>query len=84
MRRKDSYADVQSELQAIWQESLEIAAVCFVLATRAGLLSVGAVLASLYPGVTVVLARFVGQERIRRRQLFGLALAAVAVSLLAI
>ncbi len=60
------------------------AAVCFVLATRAGLLSVGAVLASLYPGVTVVLARFVGHERIRRQQLFGLALAAVAVSLLAI
>ncbi len=60
------------------------AAVFFVLSTRAGLLSVGAVLASLYPGVTVVLARFVGQERIRRQQLVGLALAAVAVGLLAI
>ena len=59
------------------------AAVFFVLAARAGLLSVGAVLASLYPGVTVLLARFVGQERIRRQQLVGLALAAAAVSLLA-
>ncbi len=60
------------------------AAVLFVMSTRAGLLSVGAVLASLYPGVTVLLARVIDKERIRRQQLVGLALAAVAVSLLAI
>lgn len=60
------------------------AAVFFVLSTRAGLLSVGAVLASLYPVVTVLLARFVGGERIRRQQLVGLALAIGAVSLLAV
>lgn len=61
-----------------------IAAVFFVLSTRAGLLSVGAVLASLYPAATIVLARFVSHERISRRQLFGLMLAGLAVSLLAI
>jgi drug/metabolite transporter (DMT)-like permease len=60
------------------------AAVLFVLATRAGLLSVGAVLASLYPAVTVVLARSIGKEHISRRQFAGLALALAAVALLAL
>lgn len=60
------------------------AAVFFVMSARAGLLSVGAVLASLYPVVTVLLARFVGGERVRRQQLVGLALALGAVSLLAV
>ncbi len=60
------------------------AALCFVLSTRDGVLSVGAVLASLYPAVTIVLARVVSKERIVGRQLVGLALAAVAVSLLAL
>lgn len=61
-----------------------IAAVFFVLSTRAGLLSVGAVLASLYPAATIVLARFISHERIGRRQVLGLMLAGIAVSLLAI
>lgn len=61
-----------------------MAAVFFVLAARAGLLSVGAVLASLYPAATIVLARFISQERISRRQIYGLVLAGLAVSLLAI
>ena len=60
------------------------AALFFVLSTRDGLLSVGAVLASLYPAVTIVLARFISNERIVKRQLVGLGLAAAAVSLLAI
>jgi EamA domain-containing membrane protein RarD len=38
------------------------------------------VLAALYPGVTVGLARVVLQERSRRIQLVGLILAAVAVT----
>jgi drug/metabolite transporter (DMT)-like permease len=60
------------------------AAVCFLLSTRSGLLSVGAVLASLYPVVTILLARFITQERISRRQVVGLVLAGLAVSLLAL
>lgn len=61
-----------------------VAALFFVLSTRSGLLSVGAVLASMYPAVTIVLARFIAQERIARRQVIGLALAAAAVSMLAL
>ena len=60
-----------------------VAAVLFVLATNAGLLSIGAVLASLYPAVTVLLARVHGRERIAARQFAGLGLALAAVALLA-
>lgn len=60
------------------------AAIFFVMSTRTGLLSVGAVLAALYPVVTVLLARIITKERIRRQQMAGLGLALVAVGLLAI
>ena len=60
------------------------AAIFFVMSTRTGLLSVGAVLAALYPVVTVVLARIITKERIRRQQMLGLGLALCAVGLLAI
>ncbi|NND75329.1 MAG: EamA family transporter [Ilumatobacter sp.] len=60
------------------------AAIFFVMSTRVGLLSVGAVIAALYPVATVVLARVITKERIRRQQLTGLVLALVAVGLLAV
>ncbi len=60
------------------------AAIFFVMSTRIGLLSVGAVLAALYPVVTVLLARIITKERIRRQQMAGLGLALCAVGLLAI
>lgn len=53
--------------------------VLFLLASREGLLVVVAVLAALYPAVTVLLARSVLRERVTRGQLAGLLLAAVAV-----
>jgi drug/metabolite transporter (DMT)-like permease len=58
--------------------------VCYLLATRHGLLVVTAVLAGLYPGVTVGLARIVLHERSRRIQLIGLILAAIAVTAITI
>lgn len=55
--------------------------VCYLLATRAGLLGLAVVLTSLYPGVTVLLARVVLGERLRSVQRAGLVLAAVGVLL---
>ena len=59
-----------------------LAAVLFFLATRRGLLTIVAVLTSLYPAVTVGLARWVLSERIARWQGVGLALAGVSVALI--
>lgn len=58
--------------------------ICYVLATRAGLFGLAVVLTSLYPGITVVLARFVLHERMRGPQRAGLALAAAGVVLVTV
>jgi drug/metabolite transporter (DMT)-like permease len=51
----------------------------YALATREGLLSVVSVLGSLYPAVTVVLARAVLGERVTRLQEVGVVLALAGV-----
>ena len=56
--------------------------VCYVLATRAGLFGLAVVITSLYPGMTVLLARVLLGERMRWLQRAGLLLAAVGVVLL--
>jgi drug/metabolite transporter (DMT)-like permease len=58
-----------------------LANVCYVLATRAGLFGLAVVLTSLYPGVTVLLARIVHGERMRWVQRTGLLLAAAGIIL---
>ena len=60
-----------------------IANICYVAATRTGAFGLAVVLASLYPGVTVLLARVVLGERLRWIQRVGLALAAVGIVLVA-
>jgi drug/metabolite transporter (DMT)-like permease len=55
--------------------------VCYVLATRAGLFGLAVVLTSLYPGVTVLLARFALGERMPWARRAGLALAAAGILL---
>jgi drug/metabolite transporter (DMT)-like permease len=55
--------------------------VCYVLATRAGLFGLAVVLTSLYPGITVLLARFALGERLRPAQRAGLLVAAIGVAL---
>jgi drug/metabolite transporter (DMT)-like permease len=60
-----------------------VAGLGFLLATHRGLLSVSAVLVSLYPAFTVLLAAVVLRERVHRVQAAGLAMCGVAVVLVA-
>ncbi|QIK76314.1 DMT family transporter [Nocardioides piscis] len=55
----------------------------FLLATQAGLLTVAAVLTSLYPAVTIVLAATLLREHIHRAQAVGLAFCGLCVALVA-
>jgi len=60
------------------------ATAAYFVATHIGLLSVSAVITSLYPAATIVPAVVLLHERVRRRQAIGLVLAAVSVALLAV
>ncbi len=55
----------------------------FGLASSMGMVSVAAVLGSLYPVITIVLARYVLHERLRRIQVLGSTLALTGVVLIA-
>jgi drug/metabolite transporter (DMT)-like permease len=61
-----------------------VATTAFLLATHHGLLSVSAVLTSLYPAFTVLLAAVVLREQVHRAQAWGLGLCGVAVVLVAL
>jgi len=61
-----------------------IANVLYLLATQRGLLSLTAVLTSMYPGGTVLLARIFLKERLARIQLVGLGVAGAAVVMIGI
>jgi drug/metabolite transporter (DMT)-like permease len=58
--------------------------ILFFLATHHGFLAVTAVLTSLYPAVTIVLARVMLGERLTALRLAGLGLAGLCVSLIAV
>jgi drug/metabolite transporter (DMT)-like permease len=58
--------------------------ILYFLATHEGFLAVTAVLTSLYPAVTIVLARTVLGERLTAPRLAGLVLAAACVALIAV
>jgi drug/metabolite transporter (DMT)-like permease len=75
--------DRHSRLAAVAGLFAGTATVCFQLAVQRGLLSIAGVVASLYPGVTVLLAALILRERIHATQGLGLGLAATAVILIA-
>jgi drug/metabolite transporter (DMT)-like permease len=56
----------------------------FIAATRAGRLDIAAVLASLYPASTILLAAWMLGERLSRRQTIGMGIAAVAIGMISL
>ena len=61
-----------------------VGTIMFFLASHHGLLAVTAVITSLYPGGTILLARISPGERLSRVRLAGLALAGASVALIAV
>jgi uncharacterized membrane protein len=60
------------------------ATLLYFVATHSGTLATVAILTSLYPGVTVVLAGLILHERFSLAQRTGLGLAAIAVAAIAV
>ena len=56
--------------------------IAFLLATRAGMLSISAAVAALYPAPTVILAWVILREKVTAARLVGLALALAGVALI--
>jgi drug/metabolite transporter (DMT)-like permease len=61
-----------------------IADLLFLLATREGLLSLVAVITSMYPAVTVALAGLLLGERTSSHQMIGLVVAGISIALIAV
>ncbi len=83
--RRQSLVPAKGSLRAILAAgAFDMAAnVLYVVSTRYGLLSIVAVLTSLYPASTVLLARVVLDERLSRSQWIGVGIAAGGVVLIA-
>ena len=61
-----------------------ISGVAFLLASRVGMLAIAAVVSSLYPGPTVLLAALVFRERLSAARIMGLGCALAGVALIAL
>jgi len=83
-RRQLRPPDLRSLTPALLSGALDVAGnAFFVLAGQAGRLDVAAILASLYPASTVLLAALLLGERVRRVQVAGIVAALAAIALIA-
>jgi drug/metabolite transporter (DMT)-like permease len=78
-------APARAHLRIVWGSgALDGAGIAlFLIGARMGRLDVTAVLSSLYPALTVLLAKIYLKEEIRRLQAVGLAMAVIAVIMIA-
>lgn len=84
VRREKIAAVAGTRLPMVAAGALDVAAnLLYLLSTREGLLSIVAVLTSLYPASTILLARVFLQERMGRLQIAGLGLAVAGVVMMA-
>jgi len=82
---RPSSSDRRGSVLALGAGALDVCAnMLFVIAARNGLLTLVGVIGAMYPASTVVLARVLLHERLARHQLIGLALAALAVTAIAV
>ncbi|MBK9715660.1 MAG: DMT family transporter [Kouleothrix sp.] len=83
-RRQLLGPDRQLLVPVLLSGALDVAGnACFVLAGQAGRLDVAAILASLYPASTVLLAALLLGERVLRVQVVGIVAALAAIALIA-
>lgn len=69
----------------LWLGVVDTVATCsFTVATTKGMLSTVSVVGSLYPATTVILAALVLRERLRSRQMLGVALAICGVGMISV
>jgi drug/metabolite transporter (DMT)-like permease len=73
-----------SRLAALAGTTGAVGTIFYFLATHLGLLAITAVISSLYPASTIVLARGILGERLTRVRIAGLCLAAASVALIAV
>jgi drug/metabolite transporter (DMT)-like permease len=84
-RRREMSLDLPAARMAVAAGLLDAGAnITMIIAIRIGPLAVASVVGSLYPVMTMLLARMVLGERLKRHQAFGVALALAAVVLTAI